>query len=64
MNNLEKINVIVTGAHGLGAALSYREIMEAIIYAITRPRHGTIASMIMDSSSQGIDDRSHLKENG
>lgn len=40
-----------------------RDILEAIIYAITRPRHVTIASMIIDSDSQGMDYRSHLKGN-
>ncbi len=36
-----------------------RDIVEAVIYAITRPRHVTIASMIIDSDSQGMDFRSH-----
>jgi len=39
-----------------------RDIVEAVIFAITRPRHVTIASMIIDSDSKGIDYRSHLKE--
>ena len=38
-----------------------RDIVEAVIYAITRPRHVTIASMIIDSDVKGIDYRSHLK---
>lgn len=38
-----------------------RDILEAVIFAITRPRHVTIASMIIDSDSQGTDYRSHLK---
>jgi len=38
-----------------------RDVVEAVIYAITRPRHVTIASMIMDSDVQGMDFRSHLK---
>jgi len=38
-----------------------RDIVEAVIYAITRPRHVTIASMIIDSDSQGMDYRSHLE---
>jgi len=37
-----------------------RDIVEALIYAITRPRHVTIASMIIDSDVKGIDYRSHL----
>lgn len=40
-----------------------RDIVEAVIYAITRPRHVTIASMVIDSDFQGIDFRSHLKGN-
>jgi NADP-dependent 3-hydroxy acid dehydrogenase YdfG len=39
-----------------------RDIVEAVIFAITRPRHVTIASMVIDSDLQGIDFRSHLKE--
>jgi len=38
-----------------------RDILEAVIYAITRPRHVTIASMIIDCDVKGIDYRSHLK---
>lgn len=38
-----------------------RDILEAVIFAMTRPRHVTIASLIIDSDSQGIDFRSHLK---
>jgi NADP-dependent 3-hydroxy acid dehydrogenase YdfG len=41
-----------------------RDILEAVIYAVTRPRHVTIASLIIDSDSEGIDYRSHRKENG
>lgn len=37
-----------------------RDILEAVIYAITRPRHVTIASMIIDSDAKGMDYRSHL----
>ena len=37
-----------------------RDILEAVIYAITRPRHVTIASMVIDSDSKGMDYRSHL----
>ena len=38
-----------------------RDILEAVIYAVTRPRHVTIASLIIDSDVKGIDYRSHLK---
>jgi NADP-dependent 3-hydroxy acid dehydrogenase YdfG len=37
-----------------------RDILEAVIYAITRPRHVTIASLIIDSDVKGMDYRSHL----
>ena len=37
-----------------------RDIFEAVIYAITRPRHVTIASMFIDSDAKGMDYRSHL----
>jgi NADP-dependent 3-hydroxy acid dehydrogenase YdfG len=39
-----------------------RDILEAVIYAVTCPRHVTIASLVIDSDSQGIDFRSHVKE--
>jgi NADP-dependent 3-hydroxy acid dehydrogenase YdfG len=39
-----------------------RDILEAVVYAVTRPRHVTIASLIIDSDVQGIDFRSHIKE--
>jgi NADP-dependent 3-hydroxy acid dehydrogenase YdfG len=38
-----------------------RDILEAVIYAVTRPRHVTIASLVIDSDVQGIDFRSHIK---
>jgi len=38
-----------------------RDIVEAVIFAITRPRNVTIASMIIDSDVQGMDYRSHIK---
>ncbi len=36
-----------------------RDVLEAVIYAVTRPRHVTIASLTIDSDSRGIDFRSH-----
>ena len=45
-----------------GEMVTNRDIVEAVIYAITRPRHVTIASMLIDSDAQGMDYRSHLKE--
>lgn len=39
-----------------------RDIVEAVIFAITRPRNVTIASMIIDSDVEGMDYRSHLKK--
>ena len=36
--------------------------VDAVIYAITRPRHITIASLVIDSDSQGMDFRSHLEK--
>lgn len=44
-----------------GEPATNRDIVEAVVYAITRPRHITIASMIIDSDSQGMDFRSHLE---
>jgi len=44
-----------------GEPATNHDIVDAVVYAITRPRHITIASMIIDSDSQGIDFRSHLK---
>jgi len=37
-----------------------RDIVEAVIYAITRPRHVTIASMVIDSDAHGTDYRGHV----
>jgi NADP-dependent 3-hydroxy acid dehydrogenase YdfG len=41
-----------------------RDVLEAVIYAVTRPRHVTIASLTIDSDSRGIDFRSHPGEHG
>ena len=40
--------------------ITNRDILEAVIYAITRPRHVTIASIFIDSDAKGMDYRSHL----
>jgi NADP-dependent 3-hydroxy acid dehydrogenase YdfG len=45
-----------------GEMVTNRDIAEAIIYAITRPRHITIASMVVDSDIKGTDFRSHPQE--
>jgi len=47
-----------------GERATNRDIVEAVIYAITRPRHITVASMIIDSDSGGMDFRSQLEEKG
>jgi NADP-dependent 3-hydroxy acid dehydrogenase YdfG len=39
-----------------------RDILEAVIYAATRPRHVTVASLIIDSDVQGIDYRGHHED--
>jgi len=44
-----------------GEMATNRDIVEAVIFAITRPRHVTIASMVIDSDVQGLDYRSHRK---
>ena len=36
-----------------------RDIVDAVVFAITRPRNVTIASMVIDSDVQGTDFRSH-----
>ena len=41
-----------------GERATNRDIVEAVVYAITRPRHITVASMIIDSDLGGIDFRS------
>lgn len=44
-----------------GERATNRDIVDAVVYAITRPRHITIASLIIDSDLQGLDFRSHLE---
>lgn len=44
-----------------GELATNRDVVEAVVYAITRPRHITIASLIMDSDARGLDPRSHLE---
>jgi NADP-dependent 3-hydroxy acid dehydrogenase YdfG len=43
-----------------GEMATNRDVVDAVVYAITRPRHITIASLIMDSDARGLDHRSHL----
>jgi NADP-dependent 3-hydroxy acid dehydrogenase YdfG len=42
-----------------GEMVTNRDIVEAVIFAISRPRNVTIASMVIDSDSRGMDFRSH-----
>ncbi|MCI0712111.1 MAG: SDR family NAD(P)-dependent oxidoreductase [Chloroflexi bacterium] len=44
-----------------GALATNRDVVEAVCFAITQPRHITIASMVIDSDSRGIDYRGHLE---
>jgi len=44
-----------------GERVTNRDIVDAVIYAITRPRNVTIASMVIDSDVQGVDYRSHMR---
>jgi NADP-dependent 3-hydroxy acid dehydrogenase YdfG len=44
-----------------GEMATHRDVVDAVVYAITRPRHITIASMIIDSDARGLDYRSHPK---
>ncbi len=47
-----------------GERATNRDIVDAVVYAITRPRHITVASMIIDSDSGGMDFRSQPEEKG
>ena len=42
-----------------GEQATNRDVVDAVVFAITRPRHITIASLVIDSDSGGIDHRSH-----
>ncbi len=42
-----------------GQMATSRDIVEAIVFAITRPRHITIASLVVDSDAKGLDERGH-----
>jgi NADP-dependent 3-hydroxy acid dehydrogenase YdfG len=44
-----------------GELATNRDVVEAVVYTITRPRHITIASLIIDSDARGLDYRSHLE---
>jgi NADP-dependent 3-hydroxy acid dehydrogenase YdfG len=46
-------------ARAKGELATNRDVLDAVVYAITRPRHITIASLIMDSDARGLDARSH-----
>jgi NADP-dependent 3-hydroxy acid dehydrogenase YdfG len=43
-----------------GELATNRDVVEAVVYAITRPRHITIASLVIDSDARGLDHRSHF----
>lgn len=42
-----------------GEMATNRDVVDAVVYAITRPRHITIASLVIDSDARGLDNRSH-----
>lgn len=44
-----------------GELATNRDVVEAVVYTVTRPRHITIASLIIDSDARGLDYRSHLE---
>ena len=48
-------------ARAKGELATNRDVVEAVVYAITRPRHITIASLVIDSDARGLDHRSHLE---
>ena len=43
-----------------GSLVTNRDVVEAVCFAITQPRHITIASMVIDSDLRGIDHRGHI----
>jgi NADP-dependent 3-hydroxy acid dehydrogenase YdfG len=47
-------------ARNKGDQATNRDIVEAILFAITPPRNITIASMLIDSDLEGMDFRGHL----
>lgn len=42
-----------------GEKVTNRDVVEAVIFAVSRPRHVTVASMVLDGDIQGADYRSH-----
>lgn len=42
-----------------GEMVTTRDIVDAVIFAVTRPRNVTIASIVIDSDSKGIDAATH-----
>lgn len=42
-----------------GEMVTNQDVVEAVLFAVTRPRNVTIASMVIDSDKQGIDPGSH-----
>lgn len=50
-----------TPTRAKGDSATNRDVVEAVVYAITRPRHITIASLVMDSDARGLDYRSHIE---
>lgn len=42
-----------------GETATNRDVVEAVLFAVTRPRHVTIASLSIDADRRGIDTRGH-----
>lgn len=37
-----------------GEAVTSRDVVEAVLFAVTRPRHVTVASLLLDSDAGGL----------
>jgi NADP-dependent 3-hydroxy acid dehydrogenase YdfG len=48
-----------TALRAKGEMATYRDVVEAVVFAITRPRHVTLASIVIDSDARGTDSRGH-----